>query len=76
MGVFISETLLRRYLDSSMARLNEIVENGNVDQQLAAATQLSHLVLSIAKMEEDEAILDDRENWQKFEEEDEEENEN
>lgn len=73
MGVFISETLLRRYLDSSMARLNEIVENGNVDQQLAAATQLSHLVLSIAKMEEDEAILDDRENWQKFEEEDEEE---
>lgn len=71
MGVFISETLLRRYLDSSMARLNEIVENGNVDQQLAAATQLSHLVLSIAKMEEDEAILDDRENWQKFEEEDE-----
>jgi hypothetical protein len=73
MGVFISETLLRRYLDSSMARLNEIVENGNVDQQLAAATQLSHLVLSIAKMEEDEAILDDRENWQKFEEEDEDE---
>ena len=73
MGVFISETLLRRYLDSSMARLNEIVENGNVDQQLAAATQLSHLVLSIAKMEEDEAILDDKENWQKFEEEDEEE---
>jgi hypothetical protein len=73
MGVFISETLLRRYLDSSMARLNEIVENGNVDQQLAAATQLSHLVLSITKMEEDEAILDDRENWQKFEEEDEEE---
>ena len=73
MGVFISETLLRRYLDSSMARLNEIVENGNIDQQLAAATQLSHLVLSIAKMEEDEAILDDRENWQKFEEEDEEE---
>ena len=73
MGVFISETLLRRYLDSSMARLNEIVENGNVDQQLAAATQLSHLVLSITKMEEDEAILDDRENWQKFEEEDEDE---
>jgi hypothetical protein len=73
MGVFISETLLRRYLDSSMARLNEIVENGNIDQQLAAATQLSHLVLSIAKMEEDEAILDDRENWQKFEEEDEDE---
>ena len=73
MGVFISETLLRRYLNSSMARLNEIVENGNVDQQLAAATQLSHLVLSIAKMEEDEAILDDRENWQKFEEEDEDE---
>ena len=73
MGVFISETLLRRYLDSSMARLNEIVENGNVDQQLAAATQLSHLVLSIAKMEEDEAILDDKENWQKFEEEDEDE---
>lgn len=71
MGVFISETLLRRYLDSSMARLNDIVENGNVDQQLAAATQLSHLVLSITKMEEDEAILDDRENWQKFEEEDE-----
>jgi hypothetical protein len=73
MGVFISETLLRRYLDSSMARLNEIVENGNVDQQLAAATQLSHLVLSIAKMEEDEAILNDQENWQKFEEEDEDE---
>ena len=73
MGVFISETLLRRYLDSSMARLNDIVENGNVDQQLAAATQLSHLVLSITKMEEDEAILDDRENWQKFEEEDEDE---
>ena len=71
MGIYISETLLRRYLNNSMARLNEIVETGDKDQQLNAATQLAHLVLNIAKLEEDE---EDREYWSSFEEDEEDEN--
>lgn len=71
MGIHVSETLLRRYLNNAMARLNEIVENGDKDQQLNASTQLAHLVLNIAKLEDEE---DDQEYWSSFEEDEEDEN--
>lgn len=75
MSIFVSETLMSRYLNNAMAQLNKIVENGSIDQQLSAASQLSQIVLTIARMETDEAILDDRENWQKFEDESDEDSE-
>lgn len=66
MGIYFSETLMRRYLNNSMACLNQIVEHGDVDQQLNASTQLANIVLNIARMEQEDD--DDREYWQKFDE--------
>jgi len=66
MGIYVSETLMRRYLNNSMACLNQIVEHGDVDQQLNASTQLANIVLNIARMEQEDD--DDREYWQKFDE--------
>lgn len=66
MGIYISDTLMRRYLNNSMACLNQIVEHGDVDQQLNASTQLANIVLNIARMEQEDD--DDREYWQKFDE--------
>lgn len=74
MGIYISDTLMRRYLNNSMARLNEIVEHGDVDQQLNASTQLANIILNITRLEQDEES-DDREYWQKFDEMEDEENE-
>lgn len=73
MGIYISETLMRQYLNNSMARLNEIVEHGDVDQQLNASTQLANIILNISRLEQEEG--DDREYWQKFDELEDEENE-
>lgn len=73
MGIYISETLMRQYLNNSMARLNEIVEHGDVDQQLNASTQLANIILNIFRLEQEEG--DDREYWQKFDELEDEENE-
>jgi len=72
-GIYISETLMRQYLNNSMARLNEIVEHGDVDQQLNASTQLANIILNISRLEQEEG--DDREYWQKFDELEDEENE-
>lgn len=66
MGIHVSETLMRRYLNNSMARLNEIIESGDKDQQLNAATQLANIILNIARLEQEDDS-DDREYWQKFE---------